>query len=164
MIDLEAVALLTRQVCEAVHLPLFRQGVEGEEKSPGELVSEVDRTAERLLVEGLADLTPGLPVVGEEAASADPSLMFALQGSKPVWLVDPPDGTSQFLDGSPDRAVMLALVQAGTVLAAVVHQPQHQRTYMAELGSGTWRDGVRLWTAPGAEAAVSTRTGPTVTA
>ena len=157
VIDLEAVALLARKVCEAVHLPLFRQGVKGEEKSPGELVSEVDRRAERLLVEGLADLTPGLPVVGEEAASDDPSLMGALQGSTPVWLVDPLDGTSQFLNGSPDYAVMLALVQAGTVLAAVVHQPQHQRTYMAELGSGTWRDGVRLWTASGAEALADIR-------
>lgn len=68
----------------------------------------------------------------------------ALHGERPVWLVDPLDGTPQFLDGSPDHAIMLALVQAGVTLCAVVHQPQHQRTYTAEAGSGTWRDGVRL--------------------
>lgn len=144
MIDLSAVAAMVRQVAAEVHLPLFGQGVVGEEKSPGELVSRVDREAERLLVDGLADMRPGLPVIGEEAASADPSLLRALHGDRPVWLVDPLDGTPQFLDGSPDHAIMLALVDKGQTVCAIVHQPQYGRTYTAELGSGTWRDGVRL--------------------
>lgn len=144
MIDLDDVADLVRHVAAQVHIPLFETGLEHEEKSPGELVSTVDRQAERLLVEGLRDLTPGVAVVGEEAASADRSLLAALQDQRPVWLVDPLDGTSQFLDGSPDHAIMLALVQAGRTVSALVHQPQHQRTYTAEQGSGTWRNGVRL--------------------
>jgi fructose-1,6-bisphosphatase/inositol monophosphatase family enzyme len=144
MIDLDAVAGLVREVASQVHLPLFGKGVSGEEKSPGELVSRIDREAEHLLLEGLADLTPGLPVIGEEAASDDPSLIMALHGEQPVWLVDPLDGTPQFLDGSPDHAIMLALVDAGRVVCAVVHQPQHSRTYTAELGGGAWRDGMRL--------------------
>lgn len=144
MTDLDAVAGLAREVAAQVHVPLFRQGVVGEEKAPGELVSRVDREAERLLLDGLADLTPGVPVIGEEAASADPSLFGALQRERQVWVVDPLDGTTQFLDGSPDHAIMFALVGAGRTVAAVVHQPQHRRTYTAELGGGTWRDGVRL--------------------
>jgi fructose-1,6-bisphosphatase/inositol monophosphatase family enzyme len=52
-------------------------------------------------------------------------------------LVDPLDGTTHFLDGSPDHAIMLALVEAGQTVCAVVHQPQHRHTYTAELGSGT---------------------------
>jgi fructose-1,6-bisphosphatase/inositol monophosphatase family enzyme len=148
MTDLDAVANLMREVAEQVHLPLFGQGVTGEEKSPGELVSHVDREAERLLTEGLAALTPGFAVIGEEAASADPSLFAALQRDQPVWLVDPLDGTPQFLDGSPDHAIMLALVREGETLCAVVHQPQHACTYSAEVGSGTWRDGTRLHRQP----------------
>lgn len=144
MIDLDAVAVLVRQVAGQVHVPMFGRGVAGEEKSPGELVSSVDRQAERLLVDGLAAITPGLQAVGEEAASDDPSLLLALRGERLVWLVDPLDGTAHFLDGSPDHAVMLALVQGGRTVCAVVHQPQHGRTYTAELGSGAWRDGVRL--------------------
>ncbi|MCW2778450.1 MAG: Fructose,6-bisphosphatase, partial [Frankiales bacterium] len=131
-----------------VHVPLFDSGVRGEEKSPGELVSRVDREAEQLLTEGLAALTPGVAVVGEEAASADPSLLRSLAGDDAVWVVDPLDGTPQFLAGSPDHAVMLALVRSGVPVAAVVHQPQHGRTWTAERGSGTWRDGVRLRTVP----------------
>ncbi|WP_197022373.1 inositol monophosphatase family protein [Candidatus Blastococcus massiliensis] len=146
--DLDAVAAMVRKVAAQVHLPLFRQGVAGEEKSPGELVSRVDREAERLLADGLADITPGLAVIGEEAASADPSLLGALRAERPVWLVDPLDGTLQFLDGSPDHAIMLALVDRGRTVGAVVHQPQHGRTYTAELGGGTWRDGVRLHREP----------------
>lgn len=136
------------RVAVQVHLPLFRQGVASQEKSPGELVSRVDCDAERLLIEGLADITPGLPVIGEEAASADPALLRVLHGERPVWLVDPLDGTPHFLAGSPDHAVMLALVDRGQTVCAVVHQPQHRRTYMAELGGGTWRDGVRLHREP----------------
>ncbi len=148
MIDLDAVTMLVRRVAEAVHLPLFGQDVRPEEKSPGELVSLVDQQAEQLLVDGLAELTPGVHVVGEEAAAGDPSLLAALRGERPVWLVDPLDGTSQFVNGSPDHAIMLALVRSGVPLAAVVHQPQHGRTYVAERGGGAWRDGVRLRTRP----------------
>lgn len=150
-VDLEDVAALVRDVAERIHVPLFASGVEAEEKSPGELVSRVDREAEVALAGGLQDLTPGVPVVGEEAVGADRSLLGALQEDRPVWLVDPLDGTSQFLAGSPDHAIMLALVQAGRTVCAVVHQPQHGRTYTAEAGSGTWRDGTRLVRTPPAE-------------
>ena len=146
--DLDAVAELTRRVVADVHLPMFDQGVPSEEKSPGEVVSRVDRDGERLLLEGLQELAPGVPMIGEEAASDDPSLLAALRRERPVWVVDPLDGTQHFLDGSPDWAIMVALVQRGQPLCAVVHQPKHAVTYMAELGGGTWRDGIRLRTVP----------------
>ncbi len=142
--DLGAVVSLVQEVAEQVHRPLFCTGVLREEKSPGELVSRVDREAERLLTAGLLALTPGAVVVGEEAVAADPSLTRALSGSAPAWLVDPLDGTSAYLDGSPDHAVMVALVDRGEPVAAVIHLPEHGRTYAAERGSGSWRDGVRL--------------------
>jgi fructose-1,6-bisphosphatase/inositol monophosphatase family enzyme len=150
LLDLDRIADLVREVADQVHIALFGGDVGHEEKSPGELVSRVDREAEVLLIEGLRDLTPGIAVVGEESASADQSVLSALHCDEPVWLVDPLDGTPQFLDGSPDHAIMLALVQTGRTLAAVIHQPQHRRTYMAEQGSGTWRDGTRLWREPAA--------------
>lgn len=142
--DLGEVVALVEQVARQVHRPLFRTGVEQQEKAPGELVSRVDREAEALLTAGLLVLTPGAVVVGEEAVSADPSLLHALQGTAPVWLVDPLDGTSAYLAGSPDHAVMVALVDRGETVAAVVHLPEHGRTYAAERGSGTWRDGTRV--------------------
>lgn len=144
MTDLDAVAALVWRVAAQVHLPLFNVGLAGEEKSPGGLVSRVDREAELLLLRGLAEITPALPVVCEEAASADPSLLAALSGESPVWLVDPFDGTQQVLAGSPDHAITLSLVQRGQTICALVHQRQHSRTYIAELGSGRGATGVRL--------------------
>lgn len=144
MIDLDQVADLVREVAAQVHIPLFGIGVESEEKSPGELVSRVDREAETLLAVGLRDVSPGVPVVGEEAASGDGAVVAVLRNEGYVWLVDPLDGTREFLDGSPDHAIMLALVESGRTVSAIVHQPQHGRTYMAETGGGTWRDGTRV--------------------
>jgi len=128
--DLELVADLARAVALQVHVPFFRTGLEGEEQSPGKLVSRVDREAELLFTEGLRGLTPGVPVVGE-AASADRSLLAALRQEDAAWLLNPLDGTPQFFAGSPDHAVMVALVQAGPNVAALVHQSQYGRTYMA---------------------------------
>jgi fructose-1,6-bisphosphatase/inositol monophosphatase family enzyme len=142
--DLTAVTALVREVAEQVHLPLFGLAIEHEEKSPGELVSRVDRQAELLLTDGLRQIAPTIPVVGEEAAAEDVRLLGLLHSAEAVWLVDPLDGTAQFLAASPDHAIMVALVVHGETVAAVVHQPQHGRTYSAELGAGTWRDGHRL--------------------
>jgi fructose-1,6-bisphosphatase/inositol monophosphatase family enzyme len=65
-----------------------------------------------------------------------------------VWLVDPLDGTSDFVAGSPDFAVMVALVQRGVTVASVIHQPLTDTTYSAELRAGAYRDGTRLSLAP----------------
>ncbi len=141
--DLSDVVTLVHDVAERVHLPLFGTSVEQSEKSPGELVSEVDKDAELLLTRGLAALTPGVPVIGEEAVSSDPALMQALTSGGTAWVVDPLDGTAQFVAGSRDHAVMVALVDRGQTVAAVVHQPQHGHTYSAEIGAGAFCNGSR---------------------
>jgi fructose-1,6-bisphosphatase/inositol monophosphatase family enzyme len=159
--DLDGVQQLVRHVAEEVINPRFRALAAGDvtEKSPGEVVTVVDREAEALLTEGLRGLTPGFPVIGEEAASVDPSLLALLEQPGPVWLVDPLDGTPAFVAGSPDHAVMLALVVDGLVVAAVIHQPQHDRMLVAERGSGAYADGRRLRTGPGDAALADLRGG-----
>ena len=144
--DLDTVAGLVREVAARAVTPRFRRlaAADVSEKAPGDLVTAADREAEALLVEGLAALTPGVPVVGEEAAAGDPALLELPTRPGPVWLVDPLDGTAGFVAGSPDHAVLVALVVDGTTVAAVVHQPQHGRTYTAERGAGAFLDGVRL--------------------
>ena len=153
-IDVDAVTALVRQVAADVVLPRHRQLLEGDvqEKSPGELVTVADREAEALLTDGLSALLPGVPVVGEEATAADPSVYDRLRDAGAVWLVDPLDGTSNFVAGSPDFAVMVALVVAGRTVAGWVHQPLADRTWVAERGAGAFRDGERL--------RLTARTGP----
>lgn len=144
-----AVAELVRSASAAAIEPRFRAlGADDVlEKSPGELVTVADREAESLITTGLAELDPGVAVVGEEAVAADPSRLDDLAAPR-VWLVDPLDGTANFVRGSTDWAVMVALVVEGETESAWIWQPLEQRMYAAQRGRGATCNGQRLVAAP----------------
>jgi fructose-1,6-bisphosphatase/inositol monophosphatase family enzyme len=149
LMRIDDVTSILREVAETVILPRFRTlgADEVTEKSPGELVTVADREAEELITPRLRGLRD-VPVVGEEAAAADPGLIDALRSAPAAWLVDPLDGTSNFVDGHTEFAVMAALVEAGEPVASWIVQPVTGRVYVAEHGSGAWRDGERVRRAP----------------
>jgi len=143
----DRVAAILREVAAEVVEPRFANLADGDvdEKAPNELVTTADTEAEALLVRRLGDLLPGVPVVGEEATAAQGEVPFDLIGAAPrVWLVDPLDGTSNFVAGAADWGVMAALVEQGRTVLAWVWRPIDRRLYVAERGSGAWADGRRL--------------------
>lgn len=142
---MEKVAEILAETSAEVVEPRFRALAAGEvlEKAPGEVVTIADREAEVIIARRLRELLP-VPVVGEEAVAADPELARALFTEPAVWLVDPVDGTSNFVAGRPEFAVMASLVRAGETVAAWIWQPVTGTSYTAELGAGAWRDGHRL--------------------
>ena len=71
---------------------------------PDDLVTIVDRAAERYLIDALSEVIPGAAFIGEEAASDDPALIDALSTRAPAWLIDPIDGTKNFAHGNADSA------------------------------------------------------------
>ncbi|GAA2135038.1 inositol monophosphatase [Kitasatospora kazusensis] len=144
--------ILAEASAEAVE-PRFRALAAGEvmEKAPGEVVTVADREAEQIITRRLRELLP-VPVVGEEAVAADPALARALLSEPAVWLVDPVDGTSNFVAGRPDFAVMASLVRGGQTVAAWIWQPVTGTAYAAELGSGAWRNGHQLTRTPAGDA------------
>jgi fructose-1,6-bisphosphatase/inositol monophosphatase family enzyme len=151
---MEAVPALLRQAAEQAILPVFgRREARPEEKSPGEWVTTADRAAEALLAPQLATLLPGSLVVGEEAASLDPSVLDHLATDGEVWLLDPLDGTSNFAAGEPPFAVMVALLRRGETVASWMLDPLTGRMAVAERGAGAWLDGERV--RAGADAAVA---------
>jgi fructose-1,6-bisphosphatase/inositol monophosphatase family enzyme len=117
---------------------------EVDEKSPGETVTIADRESEAFITTHLNAIAPGVPVVGEEAVSADPSLVKALATAPWCWLVDPLDGTSNFASGKPHWATEVALVRNGETVASWIYRHLDRRLYTAERGSGAWRNGDRL--------------------
>jgi len=146
---------VTEVLCEAaetVIAPRFRSlaACDVEEKAPDELVTVADREAEELITRGLRAVIK-VPVVGEEAAAANSGLLDSLREEPLVWLVDPLDGTANFVAGSPDYAVMAALVREGQTVASWIVRPG-DGIYVAERGSGAWKDGVQLHRAPAATA------------
>ncbi|WP_344332186.1 inositol monophosphatase family protein [Kitasatospora putterlickiae] len=146
---MDKVAEIIAEASAEVVEPRFRALAAGEvmEKAPGEVVTVADREAEVIIARRLRELLP-VPVVGEEAVAADPDLAKALHTEPAAWLVDPVDGTANFIAGRPEYAVMVSLVRDGRTVASWIRHPVTSTTYTAELGSGAWRDGHRLTRAP----------------
>ncbi|MDQ2625303.1 MAG: inositol monophosphatase, partial [Actinomycetota bacterium] len=140
VVDLDAVARLVREVGLELVLPRFRDLRAGEisEKSPGDLVTAVDVEAERVLTARLGEIAPGVPVVGEEAVAADAALLDVLAREPLAFVVDPIDGTRAFVEGDPDFAVMVALVERGVTVASWISLPAYDELFTAVLGEGVW--------------------------
>lgn len=105
-------------------------------------VTEADRQAERLLEQVLNELTPDIPVVGEEAVSSGhcPDI------GERFWLVDPLDGTREFISRNGEFTVNVALIESGRPVLGLVLAPALGRLYAGGEGIGSWveENGVRL--------------------
>jgi myo-inositol-1(or 4)-monophosphatase len=112
-------------------------------KAKSDFVTEVDREAERLITETLLLGAPGSRVVGEELTGAGAAA--GAEGAAGVtWVVDPLDGTTNFLHDYPMYAVSVAAVVRGGPVAAVVVDVLRDLVYWATAGGGAWCDARRL--------------------
>src|SRR5262245_32276543 len=134
----DAVEALLREAAERIVMPRFGALAAGDarEKKPNDFVTVADLEAERFLDPALAALVPGSIALGEEAAAADPRALDALAGDAPVWLIDPVDGTRNFIQRSRDFGMMVALVRAGAVLGGWILLPARGAFLAAETGAG----------------------------
>lgn len=115
------------------------EGPEVREKADATPVTEADEAAEAFILEALAKLTPDIPVVSEEAAAAGHTP--DVSGGR-FWLVDPLDGTREFLSRNGEFTVNIALVEDGRPVAGVVHAPALAMTWTGALpGAGTGTGG-----------------------
>jgi myo-inositol-1(or 4)-monophosphatase len=107
-------------------------------KGPGNFVTAADRRAEEIVREELAKARPGYGFLGEEGG--------AREGSDKThrWIVDPLDGTTNFLHGIPHFAVSIGLERAGAIVAAVTYNPANDELYVAERGKGAFLNDQRL--------------------
>jgi myo-inositol-1(or 4)-monophosphatase len=105
------------------------------EKAPGDWVSDVDTSSEAAVRESLERDWPSLPVFGEEGGGVRGDV---------GWLVDPLDGTANFLHGFPAVGVAVALVEHGVPVVGVVHAPLLGITYTAYRGAGAFSNGEQI--------------------
>ncbi|MFD0631792.1 inositol monophosphatase family protein [Catenulispora yoronensis] len=136
--DLAEVEDIIRSVNEAVVLPRFRSLRDSDiaMKGPMDPVTVADREAEELLRDRLTAFLPGSVVVGEEAVSDDPLALRALTGPAPVWIVDPIDGTRNFVAGSSRFSTLVALSVEGVLQASWSYAPVLGRVGTALAGQG----------------------------
>ena len=108
------------------------------EKGQHDFATEVDRASEGLIAETLTRDEPDSVIVGEELSPGR-----TLKGQL-VWIVDPLDGTTNFLHGYPQFAVSIAAQVDGKLAAGVIHDICRKRTYTAARGGGAYEEGTRL--------------------
>lgn len=108
------------------------------EKTRFDFATQVDREAEELIAETLTDLVPGSEVVGEELSPDAP------RRAQIVWVVDPLDGTTNYLHGYPQFAVSIGAIVSGVLSVGVVHDVARDVAYRAARGQGAWSGGQRL--------------------
>lgn len=145
-VSTDDLALLLRDVADHVILPRWRHLSQGEidEKSPGDFVTVADRESEVAIAGYLRANAPGCVIVGEEAAFLDPDIIDALASAELAYVIDPVDGTKNFVQGSPDFAVMVSEVRSGVTTRAWIWQPVAQDMWVAEHGAGLVRNDERV--------------------
>ena len=107
-------------------------------KGAGDFVSRADREAERIIKEALRTARPTYGWLGEETG--------AEEGEDPTrrWIVDPLDGTTNFLHGLPHWAVSIALEHKGEIVAGVIFDAAKDELFWAEKGAGAWMNDRRI--------------------
>ena len=124
-------------------LTIYRGGFQVDEKRDGSPVTEADRAAHAIIVEGLTRAAPEIPVLSEESAETD---YASRAGWERFWLVDPLDGTKEFVSRNGEFTVNIALIERGAPVLGVVHVPVTGVTYLGARGIGAFRrdaDGAR---------------------
>jgi len=105
-------------------------------KSDQSPLTQADLDANRIILEGLGKLTPGVPIISEET----PAPAYAVRKKWALyWLVDPLDGTKEFIRGAGEFTVNIALMRKNTPILGVVYAPALGLMYYAERGKGAWR-------------------------
>ncbi len=135
---LDALSAIAREA-GAIALDRFRGDFERWEKAPGNPVSEVDLAVDQFLKDALAQLDPEAGWLSEETADNAERLLLPR-----VWVVDPIDGTRDYVRGRDGWAVSIALVEGGRATLAVLDAPARDEHWSAARGHGAWRNGHRL--------------------
>ncbi|MBR1220850.1 inositol monophosphatase [Bradyrhizobium sp. U87765 SZCCT0131] len=107
-------------------------------KGPANFVSAADKRAEEMLYDDLAKARPGYGFLGEEGGAREGT------DKSHTWIVDPLDGTTNFLHGIPQFAISIGLLREDTLIAGVIYNPANDELYVAERGKGAFLNDQRL--------------------
>ena len=116
-------------------MAVYRTDFQTTQKADASPVTEADQIGEKIILARLAELAPSIPVLAEEAASAG---NIPVLGSQ-FFLVDPLDGTREFVNRTNEFTVNIALIENGEPILGVVYAPAMETLYAGVVGMGAWR-------------------------
>lgn len=128
-------------------LPRFKALAAGDirqKSGPNDFVTEADLHCQAILTERLRELLPGSAVVGEEGAGTGAEACAAIAAADWCWIIDPIDGTHNFVHSRSNFVVMVALAHRGETVGGWIHNPLTGETHHAAAGQGAWRKDERL--------------------
>ena len=147
-VDTSALIAIAREAGSAI-MRVYAGHIAVESKDDNSPLTEADLAAHRVIVQGLQKLTPAIPVLSEESAD----IPYAIRSQWPqYWLVDPLDGTREFIKRNGEFTVNIALIEGDRSVLGVVYAPARDLLYYAD-ESGAWKQ-------QGAEAACRIKVRP----
>ncbi|MDO5065810.1 MAG: inositol monophosphatase [Propionibacteriaceae bacterium] len=147
--ETEAILELMKETAEAAINPRFRALEEADisaKSGPGDLVTIADQEAEAHLSAALRKVYPDALIVGEETVFGDPELRWRIPNADHALVIDPIDGTGNFVRGSVAHGMILAETRGGVTTRGWIWQPQVGRAYTVERGGGVLLNGEPLVT------------------
>jgi fructose-1,6-bisphosphatase/inositol monophosphatase family enzyme len=143
-VDAAEVAAIMDVVARDIILPRFGalpKSAVRQKSGPNDLVTEVDEAAEAALREALHKVRPDARFIGEESVAHDPNLEQELTKGGAFWIVDPLDGTRNYVAGAPDFGTIIALVEDGRAQAGWILAAPERSCLWAVRGKGARLDG-----------------------
>ncbi len=140
-IDRQQLQSIVREVAQNTLLPLYNN-VQREYKKDGSIITRADKAVQLALTERLAGICPEVLLLGEEMSVEQQQAL--LDSGKPIWCLDPVDGTSNFATGLPFFSISLALIESGEVKAGIVLDPVRDELFAAVRGLGAWLNDIPL--------------------
>jgi len=133
-IDFEVICSIAREAGAAI-MEIYAGEFDVELKGDASPLTCADRAAHEVIVKGLLAAFPDMPILSEEGRD----IPYAERKNwQRFWLVDPLDGTKEFIKRNGEFTVNIALIEGGQVAAGVVHVPAQDKTYLGIRGQGSW--------------------------
>ena len=144
IVDPDSVAAIVREIADEEVGERFGKLQAGDidtKSGPNDFVTLADRAAEAKLKQALSDLYPAAGFIGEEGAAADPAIVKALHGDGIFWIVDPLDGTRNFVQGRKEFGSIIALVENGELRQGWIYAIPDGKLAIGSMGDGVvWGD------------------------
>lgn len=135
MIDPAAIVDIATQAGQAI-LEVYQRDFDVQHKADASPLTEADLAAHRSIISSLEELTPDIPIISEESAAIPYAQRRAWTR---YWLIDPLDGTKEFVRRNGEFTVNIALIEEGAPILGVVHVPVTGVSYIGEVGVGAWK-------------------------
>ena len=132
---------LVKKCGEVIKKAFYSEKKISQKSAPNDLVTETDQEVEKLLITGLRDKFPDSKFIGEESVAAGSGCVLT---EEPTWIIDPIDGTTNFVSSNPNMCTILGYMVNKEVMFGIVYNPILDQLWTAKKGFGAEHNGKKV--------------------